>query len=1416
MKRRLLATLITVCLMAGLLPGRAWAAEEFVVNEKGVLTEYHGAGGDVIIPGTVTSIGDRAFIYNITITSVSIPGSVTSIGEEAFKDCTGLVSISIPDSVTSIGDDAFYDCTGLVSVSVPASVTSIGTGAFFGCTGLISSGPIGGEYSYKFGWMNEIPANAFAGCEGLTSISIPDSVTSIGRDAFDSCASLTDIDIPDGVITIEDYAFWRSGLTNINIPNSVTSIGNRAFWYCTSLTTVNIPDSVKVIGYEAFADCTSLTSIDIPVGITSMKHHVFAGCTNLAEINISNSVISIEDYAFSDCISLTSVNIPKGVTNIWYSAFSGCSGLTSVTIPDSVTSIGPNAFSGSSLTDIYYAGTMEQWNKIDKGSGCFGGRPNITIHYNSTEPDNPDNPGEDLGTKNISGVLRSGDGCRVLWQCAYQVGKDIPPQNGKIKIFTSSTDTVDEELFLYNESAETGFPYPWELEPYNLPKSAITSIQIVGEEHKQLRVPANAFRGYDQLKQVTLDCVSAVDNSAFADCALLQSATFSDTVKHIGANAFQNTDLKTIKLGRNVETIGENAFAGCASLKIRCYKDSTAHQYAVENSIPFELIGAATIEIPCGGGVTETFSHDLDYLVDNAISTIYNPELSHMLIALSNAAYDMNYIRQGFSHLGFSQCDRHWCTFITFNIGTKKQNDGCTLALVVVRGSEGDADWWSNFDIRLNSSRFHTGFADAANEVYTQLINKVGAENLSSTKFVITGHSRGAAVANLLEVKLSELGVPRENVYGYNFACPDVAVGLPTRWNWMGEHNNIFNINNAPDPVSMIPGVLGNVINLVPATSWGKFGQSFWFARNWNNLDELALDFSAHDQKQYLNYLRTEPSISAFKDWTSRILALPAAQVQTIGKAIGICCPVDVLITDVDKNPMVSIVDGTVEYYDAAQDKVLVFVEGDKKAIFVRGNTPLMVQLAATGSGTMDYIVQTIKFDSGEVLSQKSFANVSIDTRKQMLSMTDVEEVTGVGTDVSKVPLYVLGSDDNPEKEVLPDGNGTEVPITKPDDPDNPDTPDDPVPVTYTITFDPNGGSVASTSAKTGADGKLATLPTPTRTSYNFRGWHTAISGGTVITTDTVFTRDTTVYAHWNYNGPSEGGPTSGDVIYPSGGNGSGSSTSTPSYSITTPSVTGGTITISPKSATKGTVVTITAKPDSGYELVSLTIIDSSDKKIALTDQGNGRYTFTMPGDKVTVNAEFQPVSASTTEPTPENSWSNPFTDVAESSWYYEAVRYVSENGLMNGVSSTVFAPEANLSRAMLAQILYNKAGKPSVTANSTFTDVTSGEWYSDAVTWAAANNIVGGYGNGRFGPNDNITREQLAVMLWRYAREPATAIKELNFSDANEASGYALNALCWATENGIINGKGDNILDPKGFATRAQVAQMLMNYLKA
>lgn len=176
---------------------------------------------------------------------------------------------------------------------------------------------------------------------------------------------------------------------------------------------------------------------------------------------------------------------------------------------------------------------------------------------------------------------------------------------------------------------------------------------------------------------------------------------------------------------------------------------------------------------------------------------------------------------------------------------------------------------------------------------------------------------------------------------------------------------------------------------------------------------------------------------------------------------------------------------------------------------------------------------------------------------------------------------------------------------------------------------------------------------------------------------------------------------------------------------------------------------------------------------------------------------------------------SKPFADVPATGWQAEAAAFVSSHELFSGTAPGQFSPNAPMSRGMLAVVLHNLERNPAQTLTGVFADVDGGQWYAEGVAWAEAQGIIGGYGSGRFGPNDNVTREQLAVMLWRYAGNPAATVQGLSFADADEASGWAVDALRWAAEKGILSGRGDGILDPAGQATRAETARMLMSFME-
>ena len=269
----------------------------------------------------VTS-GEEKYSAEVVIpSSITVEGQeypVTSIGETAFRYCSSLTSITIPNSVRSIGESAFSGCSGLTSITFPNSVISIGV-------------------------------DAFSKCRGLTSVTIGNSVTSIGERAFEYCSGLTSVTIPNSVTSIGDLAFaYCSGLTSVTIPNSVTRIENGTFCSCSGLTSVTIPNSVTSIGQNAFRDCSGLTSVTIPNSVISIEHRAFYECSSLTSITIGNSVTSIGNSAFSGCSSLTSVTIGNSVTRIGSFAFEKCSKLEDVyCYAEKVPSTDASAFEGS-------------------------------------------------------------------------------------------------------------------------------------------------------------------------------------------------------------------------------------------------------------------------------------------------------------------------------------------------------------------------------------------------------------------------------------------------------------------------------------------------------------------------------------------------------------------------------------------------------------------------------------------------------------------------------------------------------------------------------------------------------------------------------------------------------------------------------------------------------------------------------------------------------------------------------------------------------------------------------------------------------------------------------------------------------------------------------------------------------------
>ena len=275
-----------------------------------------------------------------------------------------------------------------------------------------------------------------------------------------------------------------------------------------------------------------------------------------------------------------------------------------------------------------------------------------------------------------------------------------------------------------------------------------------------------------------------------------------------------------------------------------------------------------------------------------------------------------------------------------------------------------------------------------------------------------------------------------------------------------------------------------------------------------------------------------------------------------------------------------------------------------------------------------------------------------------------------------------------------------------------------------------------------------------------------------------------------------------------SGGSSGGSSSGKTTYKVTTSAVNNGGVNASPSNAEKGATITITLSPDKGYKLDKLTVTDGSGKTVSTVKKSDTVYTFTMPASAVNVGVSYVKADETPSE--------TKFNDVSANDWFASAVDYVTGKGMMNGTADNTFSPKANTTRGMVVTVLYRLENQPSTSAAS-FTDVASGAYYANAVAWANANGIVSGYGSGKFGPNDKVTREQLAAILYRYAqykKYDVSGAKSLDgYTDAQSVSSYAVPALQWANAAGVVTGKSGNKLDPKGNATRAEVAAMLMRF---
>lgn len=361
---------------------------------------------EITFPDGLTKLGEAAFGDCEKIQMVFIPKNVKAISYNPFMGCDSLYSIMVDDnnpffydvnncviqnttntlciglsntvipddgSVSVIGGYAFAHMRNNTNLTIPSTIKTISDYAFMSSSGLT-------DIVLNFG-IESIGSWAFGGCTSLKKVEIPNSVTYLGKNAFYGCSSLHAIDISDGIYTIEDQMFVNCvSLTEVSLPKNLTSIKWAAFSSCSSLVELDLPDGLTSIGSEAFQYCSSLKKIQIPNEVTGIGDYAFRKCYSLTSINIPENVKNITREMFYRCSSLEAITIPSNITSFRSYAFYWCEKLKTITIPNTLTSIGDWTFYGTGLTDVYYLGTKEEWNKISIGD-CNYGLRDATIHF---------------------------------------------------------------------------------------------------------------------------------------------------------------------------------------------------------------------------------------------------------------------------------------------------------------------------------------------------------------------------------------------------------------------------------------------------------------------------------------------------------------------------------------------------------------------------------------------------------------------------------------------------------------------------------------------------------------------------------------------------------------------------------------------------------------------------------------------------------------------------------------------------------------------------------------------------------------------------------------------------------------------------------------------------------------------------
>ena len=1227
----------------------------------------------------------------------------------------------------------------------------------------------------------------------VTSINIPNvirdvPVRSIGDQVFAAFSGLTNVTIPYGIISIGNQAFHRCSLSTVDIPDSVTSIGEGAFYDC-RMKTLTIPSSVKSIGNGAFSYCSFLTTVTILSELTDIADELFSHCYELKSINIPNSVTSIGWGAFWDCMQLENINIPNGVTLIRSQAFMDCSQLKNITIPNSIVSIGASAFARcDKLTDVYYTGAEAQWNAIlieDYNKSLTS----AAIHYGS---------GDDLPAD--TSITR------------------LYPANGSTFDHTDATADTRMRIFFDREVSNAGGNRPeldFDVGTLEIHKSSDDSVVYrvqYGTEISQwsedgsptavVLQNASSKLDYGTEYYVTMPAgfIKMVDGSS---SPALGKGDWQFTTKGNGSDPTPSAHSFTYMPNGGTMDIPyvESHMAGDQfTLAAAPVREGYQFKGWVSNTTTYQP--GDTFTMPDQDVILVAAWQAIHYLTYNYGGVGPYPATSHAVGETISIPSEIP-VREGYVFTGWSDGSTTYQPGDTFGM------PGHDVTLTAI---------WTeiqSFHVHYN---LNGGTGNIPAEQHAQ------GETVTVTSIIPTheGYYFGG---------WSDSGITYQP--GTTFSMPNHDVTLTAIWTNIsaemqyvqyitktslagvernvrtsiqnGIYNLLFKATFRPTAGPEVPGINATF------TDSGKLQD--WYPQNYHYAKGIRRNFAYDGGLAETVTFSGAEAAGGCKAYALFAMSYiygkdKAGDSRGFNKAS--------TLNDLQVFLETYMLPGAMIYYNHANGNHAIVYLGEDEG--KTGFYYISYEGGSNGPDATAYHQMTVKFDKFEEFYKKfnyfyaRDQRDSLDAARTIIRVEcPVEARVTLGNEVldsrnapassdfgtvrrdGEAIIFDLQYSEDYRLEIIGTGEGF---------------------MDLTLEYQDENGDMLNTRG-------FKNIPIENDTQIDSYGldasgvfilyqnlgeddekiWGASVNQ-TVSEPDDMYSS--------KYNAPDLNDGSSNTPIDPTPPS-KPSAPSSPWNPIATntiliPSTVGGKVSANPSSAKKGQTVTLTAAPDPGYELTSLTVTDTAGKNIELSNKGSGQYTFTMPNSQVSINAVFQKIGVA---------WNNPFTDVFTSDYYYEAVQWAVANGITNGTNAegTLFSPNAPCTRAQIVTFLWRAYGKPAPTNTSNkFTDVETGSYYYDAMLWAVENGITNGTNTEgtKFSPNEPCTRAQAVTFQYRAAKaDPMSGSN--SFTDV-AATDYFANAVQWAVSNGITNGTNveSTRFSPNNTCTRGQIVTFL------